>query len=158
MSHLIDQGFSALSFPKEKSLSKRRKKKKQKRDHGEATKEQRRAAKEEASRWNSQVTAVSFDALGGAEAFAVVGVAHAGVAVALAGWKRETGKRVEKVKSRQTVFCGGGPEPCGSWGSHKTSASLIRANLTGGDQQAANNSHKQPEKGPLHRFAVSNVD
>lgn len=34
---------------------------------------------------NSQVAAVSFDALGGAEALAVVGVAHAGVAVTLAG-------------------------------------------------------------------------
>lgn len=34
---------------------------------------------------NSQVAAISFDALGGAEALAVVGVAHAGVTVALAG-------------------------------------------------------------------------
>ena len=34
---------------------------------------------------NSQVAAVSFDAFGGAEALAVVGVAHAGVAVTLAG-------------------------------------------------------------------------
>lgn len=32
------------------------------------------------------MAAVSFDAFGGAEAFAVVGVAHAGVAVAFAGW------------------------------------------------------------------------
>lgn len=63
---------------------------------------------------NSQVTAVSFDAFGGAEAFAVVGVAHAGVAVTLAGWKRETGKRVEKKKQTDS-FCGGGPEPCGSF-------------------------------------------
>lgn len=34
---------------------------------------------------NSQVAAVSFDALGGAEALAIVGVAHAGVAITLAG-------------------------------------------------------------------------
>lgn len=34
---------------------------------------------------NSQVAAVSLDALGGAEALAVVGVAHAGVTVTLAG-------------------------------------------------------------------------
>lgn len=32
------------------------------------------------------MAAVSFDALGGAEALAIVGVAHAGVAVTLAGW------------------------------------------------------------------------
>lgn len=46
---------------------------------------------------DSQVTAVSFDAFGGAEALAVVGVAHASVAVTLAGWshkeKQETGLR-----------------------------------------------------------------
>lgn len=34
---------------------------------------------------NSHLAAISFDALGSAEAFAVVGVAHAGVAIALAG-------------------------------------------------------------------------
>lgn len=35
------------------------------------------------------MTAVSFDAFGGAEAFAVVGVAHAGVAVTFAGWSHK---------------------------------------------------------------------
>ncbi len=33
------------------------------------------------------MAAISFDALCGAEALAVVGVAHAGVAITLAGWK-----------------------------------------------------------------------
>lgn len=41
-------------------------------------------------KWNSQVAAVSFDAFSGAEALAVVGVAHAGVAVTLAGWTKDT--------------------------------------------------------------------
>lgn len=36
------------------------------------------------------MAAVAFDALGGAEALAVVGVAHAGVAVTLAGWTQKT--------------------------------------------------------------------
>lgn len=39
---------------------------------------------------DSLVAAIAFDALGGAEALAVVGVAHAGVAVTLAGWTQKT--------------------------------------------------------------------
>ena len=55
---------------------------------------------------NSQVAAVSFDAFGGAEAFAVVGVAHAGVAVAFAGCSQDQ-KDEEKNRSKQTVDAGG---------------------------------------------------
>lgn len=40
---------------------------------------------------NSLVAAIALDALGGAEALAVVGVAHAGVAVTLAGWTQKQG-------------------------------------------------------------------
>lgn len=49
------------------------------------------------------MTAVSFDAFGGAEAFAVVGVAHAGVAIALAGWshKEKDENSLKKQLSRQ---------------------------------------------------------
>lgn len=36
---------------------------------------------------HSQVAAISFDAFGGAETLPVVGVAHACVAVTLAGWR-----------------------------------------------------------------------
>lgn len=39
--------------------------------------------------WNSQVASVSFDALGGTEALAIVRVAHACVAITLAGWKNK---------------------------------------------------------------------
>lgn len=38
---------------------------------------------------DSQVAAISFDAFRGAEALAVVGVAHAGVAVTLAGCTKD---------------------------------------------------------------------
>lgn len=55
---------------------------------------------------DSQVASVSFDTLGGAETFAIVGVAHAGVAITLAGWNR-TGSR-DKWKAHtlgiKTIF------------------------------------------------------
>lgn len=68
---------------------------------------------------DSQVAAVSFDAFGGAEALAVVGVAHASVAVTLAGWShretQETGLKQQgdgfKTTEGHRRLCRGGLGP-----------------------------------------------
>lgn len=61
---------------------------------------------------NSLVAAVAFDALGGAEALAVVGVAHAGVAVTLAGWTQKQGNsfsfRLSSTSAHASQTDGGG--------------------------------------------------
>lgn len=51
-----------------------------------------RSRNEKDRRWNSQVTSVSFDALGGTEALSIVGIAHAGMAIAFTGWTKELQK------------------------------------------------------------------